>query len=536
MARRSVFRAAICLFAFIVLFAVPVFGQFTASIQGVIQDQSGANVGKATITLENTATGAISKTSTDSSGNYRFVSLAPGSYKIVVEASGFAKTEVTVTLLTEQNLNVPISLKVGAVTEAVTVQTSVPVVDTADHRNEMTLENEGVAELPVAGRNLVTLTTLAAGVSGLGTMGGGQPGQAGTPGSGVDNYSTETQVDASANGQGQMSNMYVIDGLDVTSGIRQGVLNLTPNPESIQEASIQVNTYSSQYTRASGIQAVMTTKSGTETFHGSAADWYYYQTMFAATHFSGPKYLPFHGNNMSFSIGGPIVPHKEFYFYVAIEPLRSSLATNSSITFADPQFIQWAKTNYPNTVGTKVMSTYPPENVSGVSVASTASTIPGCGTASTNFLPCSLPLIDVGNFSAPQVRNGTQYFVRVDKSLKKDRIYGSYYRTLLTYGAASAIPAFSALNNNWQWAMQVNETHTFSPRTLNEVIFGVNRIEGVLGSGAKDYSVPSIGVTGISTEAGQAFGVGFAQGDFIQHNYHWRDVLTHVRGVHTLKF
>jgi len=161
-----------------------------------------------------------------------------------------------------------------------------------------------VAELPVAGRNLVTLTTFAPGVSGLGTTGGGQPGQAGTPGSGVDNYSTETQVDASANGQGQMSNMYVIDGLDVTSGIRQSVLNLTPNPESIQETSIQVNTYSSEYTRASGVEEVMTTKSGSDRFHGSVADWYDTEQMFARTHFSDSKYLSFHGNNMSGAIGG----------------------------------------------------------------------------------------------------------------------------------------------------------------------------------------------------------------------------------------
>jgi hypothetical protein len=536
MVRRCASRCAISAFSFLSLLAVPLYGQFTASIQGVVQDQTGKVVAKATLNLQNTATGVSSSTISDASGNYRFVSLAPGTYKIVAEATGFARSEVTTTLLTEQNLNLPISLHVGAVTEAVTVVSTVPVLDTADNRNQMTLENEGVAELPVAGRNLVTLTTLAAGVSGLGTMGGGQPGKAGTPGSGVDNYSTETQVDASANGQGQMSNMYVIDGLDVTSGIRQGVLNLTPNPESIQEASVQVNTYSSQYTRASGIQEVMTTKSGSEQFHGEAADWYYYQNMFATTHFSGPKYLPFHGNNMSFTIGGPIIPHKQLYFYFAVEPLRSSLATNSSITFADPQFIAFAKTNYPATVGTKVLTTYLPENVSGVKVASTASTIPGCGTASTNFLPCSLPLVDVGNFSAPQIRNGTQYFVRADKGFKNDRIYGSYYRTLLDYGAASAIPAFSALNNNWQWAIQVNYTHTFSPRTLNEGIFGSNRIEGVLGSGAKDYTVPSIAVTGISTEGGQAYGVGFAQGDFIQHNYHWRDVLTHVRGAHTLKF
>jgi len=512
------------------------YAQFTGNIQGVVQDPSGAGIAKAKLQLVNTATRVVAITISDSGGNYRFVSLAPGSYKITAEAPGFSKAEGQVTLLTEQNLDVPLQLKVGAATETVTVTTEAPVVDTADSRNELTLDNAGVAQLPVAGRNLVTLTTLAPGVSGLGTTGGGQPGRAGTPGSGVDNYSTETQVDASANGQGQMSNMYVIDGLDVTSGIRQGVLNLTPNPESIQETSIQVNTFSSEFSRATGVQEVLTTKSGSERFHGSAADWFYYQNMFATTHFSGPKYLPFHGNNMSFSVGGPIIPRKQFFFYFAVEPLRSSLATNGSITFADPQFITWAQQNYPDTIGTHLLSTYLPTNVTGTSVQSTASTIPGCGTAATNNLPCNLPLIDVGSFSAPQIRNGTQYFVRVDKVFKSDRIYGSFYRTLLNYGAASAIPAFSALNNNWQRALQVNWAHTFSPTTLNEAIFAANRVEGVLGSGAKDYTVPSVSVTGVVTEAGQAFGVGFAQGDFIQHNYHWRDVLTHVRGAHALKF
>jgi hypothetical protein len=537
MSRRTTsFLAVGFLGAALLLCSTASLAQFTASIQGVVQDPSGAGIPKATVKLVNQATQASQTASADESGNFRFVSLAPGAYKATAEASGFARSEVNATLLTEQNLNLPITLKVGTATEAVNVTSVAPVVDTADSRNALTLENSGVAQLPVAGRNLVTLTTLAPGVSGLGTTGGGQPGKAGTPGSGVDNYSTETQVDASANGQGQMSNMYVIDGLDITSGIRQGVLNLTPNPESIQETAVQVNTYSSEYSRATGVQEVMTTKSGSDQFHGSAADWFYYQNMFSTTHFSGPKYLPFHGNNMSFSVGGPIIPHHQFFGYFAVEPLRSSLGTSGTIQFADPAFITWAQQNYPNNVGTKVLSTYLPTNVSGVSVQATGASIPGCGTSTTNDLPCDLPLVDSGNFSAPQVRNGTQYFVRVDKYFKNDRIYGSFYRTLLTYGAASAIPAFSALNNNWQRALQVNWSHTFSAGTVNEAIFGSNRVEGVLGSGAKDYSVPSIAVTGITTEAGQAFGVGFAQGDFIQHNYHWRDVLTHVRGAHTLKF
>jgi hypothetical protein len=170
--------------------------------------------------------------------------LAPGAYRLKVEASGYSVSQTAVTLLTEQNLNVPVTLKVGAVTEDVTVTTASPLVDTADSRTQLTLENQAVAQLPIIGRNLVTLVTLAPGVSGLGTS------SSGSPASGVDNFSTEEQVDASANGQGQNNNQYVVDGLDVTSGIRQGVLNLTPQPAAIQETSVQVNTFSSEYSRA----------------------------------------------------------------------------------------------------------------------------------------------------------------------------------------------------------------------------------------------------------------------------------------------
>src|SRR5437016_5198285 len=82
----------------------------------------------------------------------------------------------------------------------------------------------------------------------------------GTPGSGVDNFSTETAVDVSANGQGTVSNMWIVDGLDVTSSIRQGVLNLTPNPDVVQEASNQVNTFAVDYGHSSSVQFAVTTK------------------------------------------------------------------------------------------------------------------------------------------------------------------------------------------------------------------------------------------------------------------------------------
>lgn len=537
-------------------FAGASFGQFTGSIQGLVQDPSGAGVPKVVVNLTNTATKVSSTTTTDDSGNYRFLSLAPGTYEVAAEAAGFDKTVVPITLDTEQNLNVPIALKVKSVAETVEVTGRAPVLNTAETRNQMTLENQGVAELPVAGRNMVTLATLAPGVTGLGTQGGGQPGATGTPGSGVDNYSTETQVDASANGEGQMSNMWVVDGLDVTSGIRQGVLNLTPNPDSIQEASIQVNTFSAEYGRSDGIQTTMTTKSGTDKFHGLVSDYFNYQNMFARTEFSPGKYAPFHSNNISAGVGGPIIPNHQFFFFFDIEPLRSSSSAGSVVTFADPQFLQWAKTNFPYSGGTAgscagisgslgscLLNTYLPANISGASVSQTAAQYLGCTAGQTNIavgaasLPCAMPVIDSGAFNTTAVRNGTQWFLRVDKYFHNDRFYGSFYRTTLGYGAPTAVAQFSPANNqNWQRAVQFNWTHTFSPNTVNEAIFGGNRVEGTLGSGAPLYTVPDVTVAGVNADGGMAFGVGFAQGDFIQHNYHWRDVLTHIQGTHTLRF
>jgi hypothetical protein len=526
------FRRSLCALSLVLFFASAALAQFTASIQGVVQDASGAGVAKATVRLLNTATAVSAVATSDNSGNYRFVSVAPGSYKITAEAQGFSKSEADVTLLTEQNLNVPISLKVGSVSESVVVTTEAPVVDTADSRTQMTIENRAVAQLPVVGRNLVTLVTLAPGVSGLGTS------TSGSPASGVDNYSTEEQVDASANGQGQNNNQYVVDGLDVTSGIRQGVLNLTPQPEAIQETSIQVNTFTSEYSRAAGLQTMFTTKSGTDQFHGSAEDFFNYEKMFASQHFVGFPYQPFHSNNMDFAIGGPVIPHHDFFFYFSVEPLRSSSSAGGSVTFAAPEFISFAQANNPNTVGTGVLAKYQPSGLSNVSVSQTAADVLGssvCGTAVVENIPCSTPMIDTGSYGATSVRNGTQYFARLDKGFKNDRIYASLFRTLLLTGAPSPMLQFSALNNTWEVAGQASWTHTFSPTTLNDFTAGLSRVEGVLGSGAKDYTVPSISVNGINVDSGQAYGVGFAQGDFIQHNYHWRDVLTHVKGAHTLK-
>src|SRR5256886_13427822 len=297
----------------------------------------------------------------------------------------------------------------------------------------MTLETQELSTLPLSGRNVLSLVSLAPGVSGRGLA------NTGTPGSGVDNYSTETAVDVSVSGQGTVANMWIVDGLDVTSAIRQGVLNLTPNPDAIQETNIQVNTFSVGYGRGSGLQVAQTTKSGADQFHGLASDYFNYQSMYAKYSLPGEDhpYNAFHSNNFSGAIGGPIIPHHQFFFFFAVEPLRSSASTgNQVLTFPDAQVAAFAQAHFPSTSRTQILNTYKPSGATVSGVSKTANDIfPGtCGTAATVHLACASPMIDTGIFNSSSFRNGDQYFIRVDKDRKSTRIYGSFFRTLLHNG------------------------------------------------------------------------------------------------------
>jgi hypothetical protein len=513
--------------AIVACLALPCAAQYNANVQGSIVDSSGAVVKGVHLQLINPNTGQILTAVSDDAGNYKFINIAPGKYQLVAQATGFAKTSVDLTIETNQTLAVPVKMTVASTSTTVAVTGEPPVLDTAETRNQLTINQQAVESLPLPGRNMISLITMAPGATGLGIVAGGSPGSA------ADNYSTETQVDSSSNGQGAVANMYIVDGLDVTSAIRPGVLNLTPNPDSIQETSVQVNTYSVEYGRASSTQMAMTTRSGGDRFHGSAADYFNNQSLWTHTEFNGgTKYAPFHSNNMSGTIGGPIIPHHQFFFFFAIEPLRQSTSTgNATVSFEDPQFTSWAKTNFPNTLGTSLLSTYPAKAVNATVVKTAAQAFPGtCGTPAAANIPCSLPVFDNGIFNATSFRNGTQYNIRVDKNFTNDRIYFNYYRTLLNTGGPALRPAFATTSDYYAWAWQGNWAHTFSPNTVNEAIAGGMRVEGIAPKSG-DFKIPVVNVTGLGT----GFGDGFAMGDFIQHNYHLRDVLTHIHGTHTLK-
>ncbi len=323
----------------------------------------------------------------------------------------------------------------------------------------------------------------------------------------------------------------------MTSSIRPGVVNLTPNADTIQEASVQTNTYTVDYGRASSIQTIMTTRSGTDQYHGFASEFYTYQGLFARGEFgvpSGTAVSPYHTNNLWFGVGGSVIPKHQFFFFAGYEPYRAITSTGASLqTFEDPAFTAFANSVMPKSPEVTLLNKYEPtgatfrnvlQNATQAFGAQNLANNTGCGTPSTDNIPCGTPVFDQGNLNSSSYNNSNQYNVRLDKDFKKDRVYGLFYRNTINTGGPAVRPGFAETDKYYTFSVQGNETHTFSPTTLNEGFIGYNRIEGFAPSGG-NFTVPVVNVTGL----GVGFGDGFALGDYIQHSYHWRDVLTHIR-------
>jgi hypothetical protein len=503
--------------------------QFNSSLQGTVEDSSGAAVPAAAVTLTNTDTNVSQTGKADASGVYRFSSLAPGNYQISALAPGFSGSKIAVTLATSETRNVPVRLTVGQTSTQVEVTAQQPLLDTSDSRNQLTIDRAALGALPLAARNPLALITLTPGVTGIGV-------------GNATNFNPENSVDASANGRGSNGNLYVVDGLDVTSSIRPGVVNLTPNADTIQEASVQTNTYTVDYGRASSIQTMMTTRSGTDQYHGYGSEFYTYQGLFARGEFGIPQpdaVSPYHTNNLSFGVGGPVIPNHRFFFFAGYEPFRAIVSTGASLqTYEDPAFVAFANTAMPNSPEVALLNQYKPTNATFRNVLQTAAQAlgaqnvagnTGCGTPSTDNIPCATPVFDQGNFNSSSYNNSQQYNVRIDKSFNKDRVYGLFYRDTINTDVPAVRPAFLETDKYFTFSLQGNETHTFSPSTLNEAFAGYNRIEGFAPATGL-FTVPVVTVTGL----GVGFGDGFALGDYVQHSYHWRDVLTHIHGSHDI--
>jgi len=266
----------------------------TATVFGTVVDPSGAAVPGATLKLTNNATGASWQVSSDASGQFAFTFIPPGTYELVVNASGFKEYRQTgITLTAGRELRLELKLELGALTETVTVAAEVPLINTVSAKQEETLETLRILELPTSNRDWSTLLSLAPGVKSTGSA----VSMHGLPQDGF-----RFTIDGTASsGSGEYESM-------ATHGYIKSV-----SLEAIREVSVSSGIAPAETGPTMTGNVNVITKSGTNEFHGSLFLNNSTENVSARYQFSASK-TPMVFNQFGGSLGGPIVRNKAFFF------------------------------------------------------------------------------------------------------------------------------------------------------------------------------------------------------------------------------
>src|SRR5438270_2531783 len=497
--------------------------QYSGNVQGFVLDPSGAAVAGASVTLHNIDTGVENVGKTSDSGNYRFSSLPPGNYRVSAESGGFKRTEVAFILSTGQTQGIDIHVTLAGASSAVTVTTEAAALDVDENRIQATLSATTVRDLPSANRNLWDVLAVTPGVVGTGTRGAGE-----SPGGGADNFGTQTPQ-LSANGRSYTGNLVMVDGMNVTSPIQNGNIILAPVPDAVQEATLQANSWDAENSLGSSILIQVTTKSGTNQFHGTGNLFYNNQDLQAHSDF-GPRVIPkFQRKDLVGALGGPIIKDKTFFFADFEKLWSKQPPVSATIRFEDPAFVQWAQQNFPSSTGTQIFGLYPGNHLipnGTVTNASTAFGAANCGAASATGIPCNLAALDTGNFSVSPFYNALQYNFRLDEYFtQKDRLYLSYYNDSFDQQQPSPRVGLQALDIMRNRYGQADYTRTFSPSLLWESSFAFASVGGANGQDA-NLKVPEIFLA--DNSQGFNIGGGWGPGEFRGPMYNWRSVLSMI--------
>ncbi len=292
-------------------------GSTSATILGTTTDSSGAVIANAAIEVRNISTGSVQRTSSDGQGRYTVPDLLVGSYNVQAGAPGFQTVvHAGVTLTVGSQTVVDFSMPVGQAQQTVTVEGQVSQVDTVSSTLASNVGQKQISDLPLNGRNFTDLVALVPGVTS-----GSQVGQGGA------NLLYGVQNNFSVSGARSEGQAYLLDNTDIQGfwnhGSGSGVMGTTLGIEAISEFSVLTNTYSAQF---GGNGAVVNTasKSGTNSFHGSAYEFLRNSALDARNFFDGPSVPAFRQNQFGGSVGGPIKKDKLFFF-ANDEELKKSL-------------------------------------------------------------------------------------------------------------------------------------------------------------------------------------------------------------------
>ncbi len=483
--------------AFVLLFATALVAQtFRGTILGTVTDASGAVVPGATVKVHNTNTGLERTTQTSADGSYTVSELQVGTYSVAVSQNGFQTSvtnDVAVDVAGERRVDV--ALKPGQVSEKVEVSgESLPQVETTTNDLGGVLTAQTVQNLPVNGRDYTKLIYLNPGVAGSPDQISDSPGSFG---------------EFSMNGARGRSNNYLLDGTDMNDGYRNdpaineaGVFG-TPSTilpiDAVAEVKV-ISNFEPEFGRNAGAVVDIVTKSGTNSLHGTAVEYFRNDALDARNYFnpvSQPK-APFHNNQYGGSVGGPIIKNKTF-FYLDYEGQQEPVGVVTLACVPDPAQIaaDGGATN-PVTAALLARHPWPAPNIPG--------TFGGALVGSENS---GCPNGPNSSVVSPSFNRLTSMIAKIDHSFNPNNVLtGRYFFgdsvqsfPLALTASGGQLPGFNTYTPTRVQLVSLSFVHTIGSNKVNELRYGWNRFAEGFFPGDQSFQPSSIGLnTGTGAE------------------------------------
>jgi hypothetical protein len=518
--------AVVCLLTF--LAASIVYGQATGSISGTVTDATGSAVPGAKLTVTAPATGLSRTFTTNDSGEYIIPLLGVANYTVQVELQGFqtAKAE-GIQLQVDEHRELDFKLTPASVQSSVEVNATAVAIQTSDATLGQVITSQQVNDLPLNGRDFVQLATMTPGTTQETNpnsfFNGGPSSEASARGS----YSL------SVGGSRANSTDWLLDGND-NNELTSGAISILSSIDSIQEFKVLTYNYSAEWGTRGGPTVLVTTKSGSDQFHGSVFE-FFRNTDLDARSFFATSTEKFNLNQFGFSLGGPIKKDKTFFFVdfeqkdqrhgipftgiVPTEAMRNGNFTDNvygqpnSISLVNP----WATGANGNPV--------PFMCSGGAALPAAASGSQAAGTPC-NIIPQGLinpigqelinlyPLPNANNaalgynYTSEPVRklNEGKFDIRLDENISaKDTLFARFSYDQATSYVPGGAPGFAeqgpfASNQgiiNHARNVAISETHLFSPNTVNQLSGGFNRIfDYITSQGTGSNEATALGIPG----------------------------------------
>jgi len=503
-------KRALLVICALILFICPIlYGQATGSFSGTVSDKAGAVVAGASVKAISQDTGLSREARTDDSGHYLIPVLPVAFYRIRVESQGFQPAEQKdIRLQVDEHREVDFSLVPASVTSSVEVNATEVAVETANATLGQVITSEQVADLPLNGRNFVQLATLTPG-----TTSSTSPVSFFTSAASSE-AATRGSFSLSSGGSREQETDWLLDGND-NNQLDEGGIAIFSSIDDIQEFKVLTYNYSAEYGERAGPTVLVTTKSGSNQFHGSLFEFFRNTSLDATRYFfSSPQ--KFNLNQFGGSLGGPIRKDKTFFFldyqakmqregvpftgFVPTTAMTTPFDAAGDYDFSsDPVGITPTNPYAGGTAFQCLPGTKTPEPVNLAngtqSPGQACATIPAAlvnpiGAAVAQLYPAPTPGLPSNagfNYENQPVRklNEGTWDVRVDHNFSsKDSIFARFSYDQATNFVPGGSPTWSEANafgsnqhieNHGRNAV-VTETHVFSPNLINQATAGYNRI------------------------------------------------------------